>query len=89
MLLSQFNHSGLEGALAYQQSTDTLWLVNRADDTSVEQYSKSGVLLQTVHFTNFAGNNWGAEFLMVPEPSTYAPAAIGVIGLLAFRRRTR
>jgi hypothetical protein len=33
--------------------------------------------------------NWGLQAIIqpVPEPSTYALAAIGVIGLLAFRRR--
>jgi hypothetical protein len=32
---------------------------------------------------------FGFRVATIPEPSTYALTAIGVIGLLAFRRRTR
>jgi hypothetical protein len=39
-------------------------------------------------FAMIVGAGIEATSIVVPEPSTYALAAIGVIGLLAFRRRT-
>jgi hypothetical protein len=81
-LLGGFNHVAGDGTLAYEPSTDTLWLVR----SQMFQYDKSGNLLQTLSPNNLAANNWGAEFAM-PIPAPGAAALLGVAGLVGMRRR--
>lgn len=87
-LLSQFSHTGDRGGLAYQASTDTLWYLPNSSSSPLLQYSKSGTLLQSLTVTGRSGNMWGAEFAMIPEPSTYALLALG-LGLVVWLRRRR
>ncbi|WP_438480168.1 PEP-CTERM sorting domain-containing protein [Oleiharenicola lentus] len=88
-LVSQFNHSaGDNGGLAYQASTDTLWLVPNDSSLALKQYSKTGALLNSLTVTGRSGNIYGAEFQSIPEPSTYALLAIGG-ALLVFVNRRR
>ena len=67
--------------------TDTLWL-GALTQNRFFQFSKSGVLLQTVDIPAIGGAFLlGGEFLAVPEPSTYALLALGLSGVIWFRRR--
>ncbi|MBA4137587.1 MAG: hypothetical protein C0518_09750 [Opitutus sp.] len=86
-VLGQFSHTGGRGGLAYQPSTDSLWLVPNNASSPLLQYSKSGTLLQSLTVTGRSSNVWGAEFVAVPEPSTYALLALGLALVLWVRRR--
>ena len=77
-------------SLALEYSTDTLWLGSQTTQGTFYQYSKAGVLLQTVTYANLTGQNTlGGEFAFaaIPEPSTYALLAVGLGGIVWFRRR--
>jgi hypothetical protein len=89
VVVSQFALSSTErGGLAYQASTDTLWYVPNNSILPVEQYSKTGTLLQSLTVDGRSGNVWGAEFQAIPEPSTHALLALGAVLLvLGYRRR--
>ncbi len=63
-LISQFAHSSGRGCIAWEPSTDTIWYV-RNGSNQIDQYSKTGSLLQSLTVTGLASNNWGAEFPMV------------------------
>ena len=91
-LISQFSHTAGRGALAYDQDTDSLWMVARGagyTNGTLVEYDKTGSVLQTQFIPGLASNNWGAEFAMsstsVPEPSTLAIFALGMIGLASRR----
>ncbi len=96
-VLSSFTATTASGAslsslssLALEYSTDTLWLGSQTTEGTFYQYSKTGVLLQTVTYANLTGQNTlGGEFAFgaIPEPSTYALFALGFTGLIWFRRR--
>ena len=80
-VLSQFfPGSGRWGALAWEPSTDTLWAHDNGTSL-LRQWTTSGVLLQTVSVPALSGNIWGGEFSIVPEPSTFALAALGLLTL--------
>ena len=62
-LRSYFPHSATRGALAYEGSTDTLWLVSNYPNNTLRQYSKAGALVSTVTTSSdYSSNVWGAEF---------------------------
>lgn len=86
-LVSQFAKTAGRAALAYQSTTDTLWLVPNNSSGSIEQYSKAGTLLQSLTVGGRSGNVFGAEFQAIPEPSTYALFALGLAFVLWLRRR--
>jgi len=83
-----FAHNAEPGGLAYEPSTDTLWLVDNNGNT-LRQYSKAGTLLDTVTTTsNYADNVWGAEFqaqtlVSKPVPTLGRGGLILLAGLLA------
>lgn len=83
-LVSSFGYgSGRLGSLAYEPATDTLWgNVNGSDE--IRQFSKAGVLLESVNIPGLAGNNWGGEF-SIPEPGALSLLLLGSVALL--RRR--
>lgn len=81
---------GSLSSLALEYSTGTLWLGSQTTQGTFYQYSKTGTLLQTVTYANLTGQNTlGGEFAFaaIPEPSTYALLAVGLGGLVWFRRR--
>jgi hypothetical protein len=93
--LSQFSVPEVGSALAYEAATDTLWIHPRlgaAAPNSVEQYSKTGTLLQTVVLPTWSPSNvWGGEIVnsTVPEPGTFAMLGLGLaVAGLARRRFT-
>lgn len=81
--LGGWNHQSGDSTLAYEPSTDTLWLVR----SSMYQYDKSGNLLQVLSPNGLAANNWGAEFPIGSIPAPGAAALLGISGLVAGRRR--
>lgn len=87
-LLSQFTHAAGYSGLAYQASTDSLWLVPNSSSTALRQYSTSGTLLQTLTTPSRSGNVYGAEFSAIPEPSTWCLLTLGA-GLLSLAARRR
>lgn len=72
-----FSHGDSAGALAYEGSTDTLWLVDNNDNDTLRQFSKAGALIDTVTTSsNYSSNVWGAEFQSAPfVPVVGGPAA--------------
>lgn len=90
--INSFSSPGTLAALAYEQSTDTLWAFNR-DNGNVEQYSTTGTHLQSFAVQNLMGNIYGGEMPIlatsVPEPETYALMLIGLAGVGAAARRQR
>lgn len=89
VLLTQFAITNGYGALAYQFSTDTLWFVPNNSSLPLVQYAKNGTVLQSLTVTGRSGNVFGAEFVALPEPSTYALLALGAGWLIAASRRRR
>ena len=78
-----WNHQAGDATLAYEESSDTLWLVR----SSMYQYDKNGNLLQVLTPNGLAANNWGAEFPIRGIPAPGAAALLGAGGLIAARRR--
>jgi hypothetical protein len=75
-LLNSFPHNNLRGALAYESSTGTLWLVDNSSGNTLWQYSKAGALLNTVTTTtSYSSNVWGAEFSYSATPAA-APTPV-------------
>jgi len=60
-LVSEFAHSSGRGCIAYEPSSDTIWYVTNGSNT-ITQYSKIGLVMQTLQISGLASNNWGAEF---------------------------
>lgn len=86
LLLSSFAVShNVNGALALDPATDTLWMGNQNALGQFEEYSKAGVLLSTQYYPELSGMNiLGAEF-QVPEPATWSLLALGAVALLGTR----
>lgn len=90
------SHSDLVGgALAMDYADNTLWVV-RGPTQYFDQYSRSGVLLQTTSYAGLVGKNGtGAEFDLaaaattVPEPGSLVMALTSLAGLLLVNRRRR
>jgi len=82
----------LSYALAWDPADDSLWLTEFGTSRLL-QYSKAGVLLQTVDYGGpLHTNPFGAEFQLgavVPEPSSFVLLGIGAFGLLLTQRRRR
>jgi hypothetical protein len=89
-LLGQFAHQSGRGSLAYDDTTDTLWFVRNGSD-SIDQYSKTGTLLQTENIVGLAANNWGSEFALHAVAAAPEPASLGLFGgaLLLLQRLRR
>lgn len=86
-VLSEFYPgSGRWGALAWEPSTDTLW-AHRNGSGELAQWSKDGVLLQTVAVTGLSANIWGGEFQLIPEPTAFTLLGLGSLALVMVRRR--
>lgn len=85
---------GWNGPLAMDYSDGTLWLDVSGPSYPLQkvntfyQLSTSGVVLDTVTYA-LGPNEWvyGAEFNYVPEPSTVALLATGLIALIPVARR--
>jgi hypothetical protein len=75
-------------SIAWEPSSDTLW-VNSRDDGLLYQYAKNGTLLNTLNINGggFNDNVHGIEFEMRGIPAPGAAALLGVSGLVASRRR--
>jgi hypothetical protein len=65
--------------LAYDPADNTLWFFSWTDQR-YEQYSEDGQLLSTV---TGMSRIYGAEFLMVPEPSALALFGMGAVCMLS------
>ncbi len=81
--------------LAYEEVTDTLWGLDRSNNSLV-QFSTSGSLLQTVSVPGFLPSNvYGGEMPLtgdpVPESSTLGAifAALAALGFGAVRQRQK
>lgn len=85
-LLGGFNLDNFSNmALAYEATSDTLWVFPR-DLGQVQQWSKGGSKLNQFTPAGFdASNVLSAEFALVPAPG--AMALLGLGGLAAARRR--
>ncbi len=81
--------------LAYEESTNSLWALGTygAPDWNIVNLSKGGGLLSNTVIPGLTGNILGGEMQitgsLVPEPSTWAMAAVGLVGLGLFARRRR
>ncbi|MEE9130050.1 MAG: hypothetical protein V3T84_08535 [Phycisphaerales bacterium] len=84
-VLSSFSHTGDRGSLAYEAATDTLWYVTNSGGNTIRQYSKDGLLLDTLSVP-FGGNVWGAEFVTIPGPGAL-PLLLAAAGFARRRRR--
>ncbi|WP_457356263.1 PEP-CTERM sorting domain-containing protein [Roseateles sp. P5_D6] len=85
------------GALAMDYADSTLWVV-RGPTQYFDQYSRSGMLLQTTSYAGLVGKNGtGAEFDLaaaattVPEPASLVMAltSLAGLGMVSRRRRSR
>lgn len=76
-----------ENAIAWEPSTNTIWVIENYGGTTAQQYSTTGVPMMSVPLVGGIHPIGGAEFDMGPIP---APGAIGLLsaaGLIASRRR--
>jgi hypothetical protein len=72
--LGSFAHGDDAGALAFETSTNSLWLVSNSPNNTLRQFSRAGALLNTiVTAANYSGNVWGAEFRSFAGPATQVP----------------
>lgn len=62
----------LEGGLAYEGSSDSLWIVDNNSDFVIN-FDKNGNQIQFVEVPNLSSNNWGAEFKYVEKQVTDKP----------------
>jgi sugar lactone lactonase YvrE len=76
-------------ALAYEASTNTLWVTNTntcGSGTCLYEYDTSGNLLKTFNIPVY-DNIIGGEISTIPEPGTLLLMGSGVLGLLGVVRR--
>ena len=72
--LGSFAHGAGEGGLAFETSTNSLWLVSNSPSNTLRQFSRAGALLNTVvTAANYSNNVWGAEFRSFAGPATQVP----------------
>ncbi|HOX36661.1 MAG TPA: PEP-CTERM sorting domain-containing protein [Candidatus Brocadiia bacterium] len=72
--------------LALDPADGTLWMGSQLTEGTFYQYSKAGVLLDTVTYGPLAGvNTLGGE--MVPEPGSLILVGLGAVGLAIYRRK--
>ncbi|OHE85949.1 MAG: hypothetical protein A3G75_04995 [Verrucomicrobia bacterium RIFCSPLOWO2_12_FULL_64_8] len=82
-VLSTFSATVVGGSLsslALDPTTGTLWMGSQSTQGTFYEYSKTGVLLQTVAYPSLVSQNTlGGEFALapVPEPGSWALFALG------------
>jgi hypothetical protein len=87
--LSSFTTTSSQNwALAFDGADGTLWGMALQGSGIFNQYSTSGVLLQTINIHN-TDNILGGEFALVsvPEPTGLSLLAFGMFGIALLRRR--
>ena len=94
-LISSFSTGHIANtALSYDSKDNTVWLVNRTVSSALtlEQYSATGIALQTLTSAPLASLNvLGGEFApaatATPEPSTFALLGLGLVAFGVSKRR--
>jgi DNA-binding beta-propeller fold protein YncE len=89
-LLGSFTAPGGPSGLAFDPADGTLWAIARRTGAGIrlDQYSTSGALLSSFFPLGLqAANPYGAEFALIPEPTTLVLAAFGALSLTILRRR--
>ena len=83
---------GRPTALAYEASTNSLWLAANGTN-QVYNYSLAGQRLSSMAVAGLAGNFYGGEManavIVTPEPATLGLFATGLLGIAGVARRRR
>lgn len=89
---ASFPHTADRGSIAWEPSSNTLWLVPNDGTAPLEHYATNGQFLGSLTTPQRLDNAWGAEFAIaaVPEPTSLALLAVGGLtaaGVWRWRRR--